>query len=89
MELCPSEDESQLTTTEVAVHDLQVVDPDLGFSFPMASMEMRKAVVVEEHDDGDPKEAADRRHAFNHVRSIGGLKADETFREFHPLRFIA
>jgi hypothetical protein len=62
MELCPSEDESQLATTEVAVHDLQVVDPDLGFSFRMTSMEMREAVIIEEHDDGDPEEAADRGH---------------------------
>jgi hypothetical protein len=29
----------------------------------MASMEVREAVIVEEHDDGYPKEAADRRHA--------------------------
>jgi len=52
-----------LATTEVAVHDLEVVDSDLGFSFGMASMEVREAVIVEEHDDGDSKEAADRRHA--------------------------
>jgi hypothetical protein len=63
MELCPGEDESQLATAEVAVHDLEVVDSDLGFSFGMASMEVREAVIVEEHDDGDSKEAADRRHA--------------------------
>jgi hypothetical protein len=29
----------------------------------MASMEVREAVIVEEHDDGYPKEAADRRHS--------------------------
>lgn len=63
MELCPGENESQLPATEVAVHDLKVVDSDLGFSFGVASMEVREAVIVEEHDDGDPKEAADRRHA--------------------------
>jgi hypothetical protein len=63
MKLCSGKDESQLSTTEVAVHDLQIVDSDLGFSFRMASMEVREAVIVEEHDDGDPKEAADRRHA--------------------------
>ena len=62
MKLCPGEDESQLAASEVAVYDLKVVDPDLGFSFRMASMEVREAVIVEEHDDGDPKEAADRRH---------------------------
>jgi hypothetical protein len=42
MELCPGEDESQLAAIEAAVHDLQVVDPYLGFSFGMASMEVRK-----------------------------------------------
>jgi len=26
-------------------------------------MEVREAVIVEEHDDGNPEEAADRRHA--------------------------
>ena len=62
MELCPGEDESQLAAAEVAVHDLQVVDSHLCFSFGMASMEVREAVIVEEHDDGYPKEAADRRH---------------------------
>jgi hypothetical protein len=62
VELCPGEDESQLAATEVAVHHLQVVDSDLGFSFRMASMEVGEAVIVEEHDDGDPKEAADRWH---------------------------
>jgi pimeloyl-ACP methyl ester carboxylesterase len=63
MELCPGEDESQLAATEGAVDDLQIVDSHLGFSFGMASMEVREAVIVEEHDDGYPKEAADRRHA--------------------------
>lgn len=76
MELCPGEDESQLATTEVAVHDLQVVDPDLGFPFRMASMEVREAVIVEEHDDDDPEEAADRGHGANHARDIGGSSAD-------------
>lgn len=47
MELCPGEDESQLAATEAAVHDLQVVDPHLGFSFGMASMEVREAVIVQ------------------------------------------
>ena len=46
---------AQLTTTEVAVHDLEVVDADLRFAFGMASMEMREAVVVEEHRDRDPE----------------------------------
>jgi hypothetical protein len=61
MELCPGEHESQLAATESAVHDFKVVDPHLGFSFGMASMEVREAVIVEEHDDGYPEEAADRR----------------------------
>lgn len=35
----------------------------LGFTFGVAGMEVREAVIIEEHDDGDSKEAADRRHA--------------------------
>jgi hypothetical protein len=34
----------------------------LAFSFGMARMEMREAVIVEEHRNRDPEEAADRRH---------------------------
>jgi hypothetical protein len=64
MELRPSQDESQLPTAEGAVHDLHIVDSDLGFALRMTSMEVRKTMVVEEHDDGDPKETADRRHSF-------------------------
>lgn len=78
MELCPGEDESQLAATEVAVHDLEVVDSDLGFSFGMASMEMREAVIVEEHDDGDSEEAADRRHIAI-MPSASAVGADQTF----------
>src|SRR5215218_5003486 len=62
MALCPGEDESQLAASEVADHALQIVDSHLFFSFGMASMEVREAVIVEEHDDGYPEEAADRRH---------------------------
>jgi hypothetical protein len=62
MELSPGKNKSQLPAVQIAVHDLQIVDPDLGFPFGMASMEVGEAVIVEEHDDGDPKEAADRRH---------------------------
>lgn len=51
MKLSPREDEPKLTAIEVAVHDLQVVDPDLGFSFGMAGVEVWEAVIVEEHDD--------------------------------------
>lgn len=84
MELRPGEDESQLAATEVAVHDLEVVDSDLGFSFGMASMEVGEAVIIEEHDDGNPEEAADRGHAPNHAYGIGGSSADQTFRSGWP-----
>ena len=62
MKLGPGKDESQMAATEIAIHDLQIVNSDLGFALGMASMEMREAVIVEEHDDGDPEEATDRRH---------------------------
>lgn len=55
MELCPGEDETELPASKGAVHHLEIVDPDLGFAFGVAGMEMREAVIVEEHDDGDPK----------------------------------
>jgi hypothetical protein len=64
MELRPGEDEAQLPTAEAAVDDLEIVDPDLCFAFGVAGVEMREAVIVEEHRDRDPKEAADRRHSF-------------------------
>jgi len=64
MKLCPSEDEAQLSATEVAVNHLEIVDADLGFAFGVSGMEMREAVIVEEHRDRDPEEAADSRHYF-------------------------
>jgi len=79
MELCPGEDESQLAATESAVHDLKVVDSHFGFAFGMASMEVGEAVIVEEHDDGYPKEAADRRHA-SIMPAASAANADQTFR---------
>jgi hypothetical protein len=62
MELGPGENEAELPATQVAVDDLEVVDPDLGFTFSVTGMEMREAVIVEEHRDRDPEEAAYRRH---------------------------
>ncbi len=62
MKLGPGKNEAELPATEVAVDDLEVVDPDLGFAFCVARMEMRKAMIVEEHRDRDPEEAAYRRH---------------------------
>lgn len=41
---------------------------------------MREAVIVEEHDDGDPEEAADRRHAAIMPVAPAGSGADQTFR---------
>ena len=42
MKLGPGENKAELATTEVAVDDLEVVDPDLGFAFGMARVEMWK-----------------------------------------------
>jgi hypothetical protein len=64
MKLGPGENEAELPATQVAVDDLEVVDPDLGFAFGMARMEMGEAMIVEEHRDRDPKEAAYGRHEF-------------------------
>jgi hypothetical protein len=62
MELSPSEDEAELSAAKVAVDDLEIVDADLRFSFGMAGVEMREAMIVEEHCDRNPEEAAYRRH---------------------------
>jgi hypothetical protein len=45
----------------------------------MASMEMREAVISEEHDDGHPKEAANRRHSPI-MPAASAARADETLR---------
>lgn len=58
----PGEHEAQLPPAEVAVDDFEVVDADLRFSFGMAGVEMREAVIVKEHRDRDPEEATDCRH---------------------------
>ena len=73
MELGPREHEPQLSARKTAVHDLEAVYPDLGLSLSVASVEMRVPVVVEEHRDHDPVEAADRRHA-----AIMGRRPDAT-----------
>jgi hypothetical protein len=62
MKLSPGEDESELSSSEIAIDDLKVVDADLGFSFGVTRVEMREAMVIEEHRDRDPEEAAYRRH---------------------------
>jgi hypothetical protein len=64
MELSPGEDEAELPATQAAIDDLEVVDPDLGFAFGVARVEMWEAMIIEEHRDGDPEEAAYRRHEF-------------------------
>jgi hypothetical protein len=72
VELSPSEDEAELAAAQVAVDHLEIVDADLRFSFSMAGMEMREAMVVEEHRDRDPIEAANRWHEPHHGVGIGG-----------------
>ena len=77
MELGPCENEAELPATQAAVNDLEVVDPDLGFAFSVTGMEMREAVIVEEHRDRDPEEAAYRRHEL-----IMALAAASFFLDF-------
>jgi hypothetical protein len=62
VKLGPGEDEAELSATEVTVDYLEVVDPDLGFAFSVTGMEVREAMIIEEHRDRDPEEAAYRRH---------------------------
>jgi Plasmid pRiA4b ORF-3-like protein len=40
----------------------ELVDADLCTPVAVASVEVRRSVVVEEHGDHDPEETADRRH---------------------------
>ena len=62
MKLGAREYESELPAAERAVHDLEVVDADLRLAVRVPRVEVRKAVIVVEHRDDDPEEAADRRH---------------------------
>ena len=56
------EAQAQLATTQRAFQHLQSVDPHLGAAVGVPRMKVRRTVVVEEHRDHDPEEAADRRH---------------------------
>jgi hypothetical protein len=80
MKLGPREDETQLPAAKVAVDHLEVVDADLCFSFGVPRVEMRETVIIEEHRDRDPEEAADRRHVANNAVPTGGSHEDEKFR---------
>lgn len=74
MKLSPGEDESELSSSEIAIDDLKVVDADLGFSFGVTRMEMREAMIIEEHRDRDPEEATDRRHGTDDPAGSGRLE---------------
>src|SRR5262245_25448914 len=63
MKLGPGEDEAKLEPTEVALDHFEIVDPDLGYAVWVPRMEVREAVILEEHANGDPEETADRGHA--------------------------
>ena len=63
MKLGPREHESQLTAGEGALDHLEGVDAYFRLPLSVASVEVRVPVVVEEHRNHDPVEAADRRHA--------------------------
>ena len=76
MKLSPGEDEAELPATQVAVNDLEVVDPDLGFAFGMARVEMWEAMIIEEHRNRDPEEAAYRRHGSIMARAPAVVLSD-------------
>jgi hypothetical protein len=59
MQLRPGEHESQLAASQAAVDHLERVDPNLRAALRMSRMEMRWTVVLEEHGDRYPEEAAD------------------------------
>jgi hypothetical protein len=76
MKLGPGENEAELPATQVAVDDLEVVDPDLGFAFGMTRVEMWEAMIIEEHRDRDPEEAAYRRHGAIMARAPASFFLD-------------
>lgn len=62
MQLCPCQREPKLATRQRALDDFERVDPDLCAALRVTGMEVRGAVIVEEHCDRDPEEATDCRH---------------------------
>jgi hypothetical protein len=62
VQLSPGKHEAQLPPPEAAVDHLERVDSNLRGSIGVASVEVRRAVVIEVHRDHDPEEAADCRH---------------------------
>lgn len=88
MELGPREYEAELAAAEVAVDHLKVVDPDLGFAFSVARMEVREAVIVEEHRDRNPEEAADRGHELIMARVAAAPHLSISFRVSFPNPFL-
>jgi hypothetical protein len=61
VQLGPREYEPQVAARKVAVDHLERVDPHLGVALSVASVEVRRSVVVEEHRDRDAEEPTDRR----------------------------
>jgi hypothetical protein len=62
-----------LALRKVALDYLERVDPNLGAALRMASVEVRRSVVVERHGNRDPEEPTDRRHTTHAAASGGGI----------------
>jgi hypothetical protein len=62
MQLRPRQNEAKLPPIEGALDHFELVDAHLRLALGVARVEVRIAVVIEEHRDRDPEEAADRRH---------------------------
>jgi hypothetical protein len=73
MELGPGEGQALLASGKRAVHRFQRVDPGPRLAACVASVEVRGVVVVEEHRNHDPEEAADRRHDRDDLARSGAF----------------
>ncbi len=74
MKLRPGQHEPELPAGKRAVDHFEIVDANLGLAVGVASMEVGKSVVIEEHRDGDAEEATDRRHDAMMGRSPDTIK---------------
>lgn len=62
MQLSPCQHEPKLATRQRALDDLKRVDTNLCAALRVTGVEVRGAVIVEEHCDRDPEEATNCRH---------------------------
>ena len=70
MKLGPSQNQAELAARKIALNRLQGVDSDFGVAIGMLSVEMRVPVIVMEHPDRDPEEAAYAGHGGESFISV-------------------